>query len=67
METPIKSFDELAKIRDSSLIVSIFDVEKNIFYAKGFYKMSKILNENDYFKINVELLNEEFKMGHLSL
>lgn len=44
VETQIKSLDELAKSRDSSLTVVIFDLEKNIFYAKGFYKMSKILN-----------------------
>jgi hypothetical protein len=53
IEAPIKSLNELQKIRDSNIVISVFDLERNMLYGKGQYKLSKILNETEQFKLNI--------------
>lgn len=67
-EVDIKDLKELNRLRNSQLILLVTDQEKGgVFYAKGEYSVTNILNNKDSFRIGVPLFSEKTSMGTLTL
>ncbi len=58
----MEDLNELKRIRNSWMLVDVYDVGRDRLYAKGKCKANDVLNEGNA-KVSVPLLNCDSKMG----